>query len=117
MRDDPIDLASPSYTPNRLLNHAAELLGARNDARLALILEVDCAYISRIRSRKEGIGPGLMVRIMDRTGWHIQHLRELAGMPFDGVTKLVDLAHRVGLPFPHTFTAQPQDQQAEVCDA
>ena len=104
-REEDIDLNSPLYTPNKLLNETMQLLGCKTDARLALILECDQAVISRVRSRKDPIRAWLMVQIMDRTGWHIQEVRQMAGIPFDGPTKLVRLAHEIGLRFPNNWTA------------
>jgi hypothetical protein len=81
---DPIDLTSPSYTPVRLLNEAAFALRARNLQALALRLECDLAQLHRIRYRKTPVTANLLVAIMDRTGWHLQYVRALAGIPFDG---------------------------------
>lgn len=111
MRDDPIDLQSPSYTPVRLLNETAYLLHCKNDRVLAMTLEVNQAVITRIRKRQAPITAGLMVQIMDRTGWHIQHVRELAGMPYDGVAKLVVLAQRIGFRFPNMYLQCPEAQE------
>lgn len=88
---DRIDLTASSYTPNRLLNKAMECLGVDNAHQLAHLLECDPAVLTRISQRKQSVTSGLMVQIMDRTGWHIQHVRALAGMPFDGPTRLVDV--------------------------
>jgi hypothetical protein len=90
MMDD-IDLTSPTYTPNRLLNKVMECLDVENASQLAHLLECDPAIITRVSHRQRPISPGLMVQIMDRTGWHIQTVRELAGMPFDGPTRLIEV--------------------------
>lgn len=95
MRDDPIDLQSPSYTPCKLISEACALLGATSEYRLAQVLEVDQAVLTRIRKRRRVISAYLMVQIMDRTGWHITEVRRLAGMPYEGVPKLVLLPQRV----------------------
>lgn len=110
-KDDEIDLQSPSYTPVRLLNEAAALLHAKNDAQLAHILECHHALLTRVRHRRQVVTPFIMVQIMDRTGWHIQDVRKLAGMPYDGAAKLVMLAQRIGLRFPSMFTIG-----ADYCD-
>jgi hypothetical protein len=80
----PIDLASPGYTPGRLLDEAAFVLRAPNRAALALALEVDPALVSRVGRRKSPLTEHVMVQIMDRTAWSIQYVRELAGMPYEG---------------------------------
>lgn len=83
---DKADLKSPTYTPNRLLNKAAEFFGVETDAELARVLEFHQAILTRTRNRKAPVNSFLMVRIMDRTNWTIQYVRELAGMPYDGGT-------------------------------
>jgi hypothetical protein len=112
MKNDPIDLKSPSYTPAKLLHTTAAMLHCKNDSRLALALEVDKALITRVRRRQQVISPGLMVRIMDRTGWHIQEVRRLAGIPFDGVARLVVMAQRIGFRHPHMWTQKVDDREA-----
>jgi hypothetical protein len=77
-------LAHPGYSPARLLNHAAALLKARSDNHLSEMLEFDHGQLSRIKRKQDCVvTAGLMVNIMDRTGWTIAHVRELAGMPHD----------------------------------
>lgn len=85
MRDDPIDLHSPSYRPERLLEEAMFVLRAPDRTTLARLLEVDPALICRIWNRKSHISELVMVRIMDRTDWSIRYVRELVGMPYDGM--------------------------------
>jgi hypothetical protein len=102
----PEDLSDPSYTPNRLLDRTAEMLHIETDARLALVLECDASLICHIRARRYAISAWLMVQIMDRTGWHITYVRELAGLPYDGVAKLVMVAQRIGMRFPRMWTAE-----------
>lgn len=84
MRDDPILLTDPSYTPQRLLNVLAQRFGAANDSELASLLEFERATLSRIRRRKLVIPGNLLVAILDRTDMTIRDVRGLAGMPFDG---------------------------------
>lgn len=107
MRDE-IDLSAPSYTPNLLLDRAAEMLGCKNDHRLALVLECDSALICRIRARTAPITAYLMVQIMDRTGWHVQDVRRLAGIPYDGPAKLVMVAQRIGWRFPMCYAQRTE---------
>lgn len=107
MRDEPVDLQSPSYTPHKLLHETAAILHCKNDSQLALVLECDKSLLTNIRKRRQVVTPFLMCQIMDRTGWHIQDVRRYAGMPFDGVAKLVVLAQRIGLRHPHMWTQEP----------
>lgn len=100
MRTDPIDLASPDYTPVRLINETAALLRAKSDFHLARILEMDCGQLSRIRNRKAPVSDRFMIDIADRTGWHIEHIRQLAGIPFDGPRALAVITQVAGRRFP-----------------
>lgn len=84
MKRDRPALNCPDYTPVRLLDAAARALGARNDLQLARALEMDNGMVCRIRHRKQIVTDRLMIDIMDRTGWTIDVVRKLAGMPFDG---------------------------------
>jgi hypothetical protein len=85
MKGDPIDLHAPSYTPGRLLNHTAAHLRCPCDAQLAHALELNNAILTRVRKRQNPVSDTLIVRIMDRTGWSIQYVRELMGVPFEGI--------------------------------
>lgn len=85
MKDAPFNLASATYTPGRLLDEVAFVLRADSGAALALLLEVDPAQISRTLNRKAPASDALLVRIMDRTGWRLEYLRELMGVPYDGI--------------------------------
>lgn len=84
MPRDAIDLNSPSYMPNRLLNAALEETGCTSDYQLSAILEFSQAQLSRVRNLKEPVSDKLMVRIMDITNWHVTKVRALAGTPYDG---------------------------------
>jgi hypothetical protein len=78
-----VDLSDPSYTPGKLLDEFGFVARAENACQIARALEVDPAVISRILSLQAPVSDGLMVRIMDRTGWSIQYVRQLMGVPFD----------------------------------
>lgn len=84
MRDEPINLESVSYTPNKLLGETAFVMRARNNRHLAQLLEVDAALVCRIVKRRSPITETILVRIMDRTGWGIAYTRQLAGIPYEG---------------------------------
>lgn len=84
MARDPIDLQSPSYTPERLLGEVMWVARVESRNKLAHALEVDGGLISRIWNKVSPLTDGLMVQIMDRTGWSLKYMRELAGIPYDG---------------------------------
>jgi hypothetical protein len=86
MRDEPIDLSSPAYTPRKLLEEVMWVLHAPRCAQLAPALDLDTGLISRIWNRKAPLTYGVFVQIMDRTGWGIAYVRQLAGMPYTGDT-------------------------------
>lgn len=75
------DVNDVKYTPHRMLNVLQEALGVRSDYALAHKLSVGEDVISRIRNRKIRLTPFMMVRILDITGWSIEYLREVAGLP------------------------------------
>ena len=75
-------LLEPSYTPHMLINYAAAFLGAKSDGDLAKILPYDEGSLHRVRHRKVLVSANFMVAIMDRTGWSLAYVRELAGLPF-----------------------------------
>lgn len=85
MRDDPIDLHAASYTPEKLIDEVAFVMRAANQNQVARNLELDPALICRIVKRKYPLTALVMVRIMDRTGWGIAYVRQLAGLPYDGM--------------------------------
>jgi hypothetical protein len=106
-RDDLPILDSDTYTPVRLLNEAAFALQANSMYQLARVLEMDNGQLSRVRNRKEAVSDRLMVQIMDRTGWHIQKLREIAGMPYDGMRSLVVISQAPPRKFPTNLIDKP----------
>jgi hypothetical protein len=84
MTRDPIDLQSPSYTPERLLGEVMFVARAKNRNKLAHALEVDPGLISRIWNKLAPVSDYVFMQIADRTGWSVQYMRELAGIPYDG---------------------------------
>lgn len=111
MADLKLDLQATSYTPNRFLDRASEIIGAWNDAELAHLLNCHQAALSRIRGRKAPITPGLMVKVMDRTHWTTKELRALAGMPDP-----VGLA-RLRLGMKPTYVPTPPPPTPKISDA
>jgi hypothetical protein len=84
MRDDPILLTDPSYTPQRLLDEVMWIVRAANRNQMAQLLELDKGLVSRIWHRQAPLTAGILLRIMDCTGWGAQYVRQLAGMPYEG---------------------------------
>lgn len=76
-------MQDPSYTPVRLINETAYKLGARSDSHLCSIINVHCAQLSRVRHRTQFVSCFMIISIMDRTGWSLAYVRELAGVPFE----------------------------------
>lgn len=79
-----IDMRIPTYSPARLINAVADFLGAKCDSHLAELLGFDPTQIGRVRHRATPITSGIIVAILDRTGWPITKVRELMGVPFGG---------------------------------
>lgn len=113
-RDRSIDLTDPKYTPVKLINEAARELGAGSDYQLARALEVTQSMLSRFRNRKVGISDRFMVDVADRTGWSIEYIRGLAGIPFDGPRALVVItqARALGKRFPLRLLDGPDNAPA-----
>lgn len=75
------DLTATGYRPYALLNALTIKLQVTTDAALAQALSMTPPAISRIRSGKLPIGPSLLIRFNELTGWQIGNMRELMGLP------------------------------------
>jgi hypothetical protein len=75
------DLTATGYRPDSLLTALALELHTTNDAALAAALSVAPPVISKIRSKKLGVGASLLIRAHDLTGFEIGSMRELMGLP------------------------------------
>lgn len=75
------DVDAPSYKPHSFLAKVAEKLGVEVDTHLAAKLGVDNTMFCHIRSRKLRITACMMIRVHDLTGWTIDEIRTLAGIP------------------------------------
>jgi plasmid maintenance system antidote protein VapI len=69
-----------TYTPNRLVNTAMEMLGVKTDAALSERLFIGANRISHLRAKKIKITPGIIVRFMDVTGLTLNQVKSLAGI-------------------------------------
>jgi plasmid maintenance system antidote protein VapI len=73
-------LADPAaYDPNMLLDTLINKLKLKNDAALSRALEVDPPVISKIRHRRRGVGPALLIRMHEISNLSIKELRRLMG--------------------------------------
>lgn len=75
------DKQAPTYTPQRFIAKLEEKLGTKCDVELACTLHITYTAIGQIRRRKAAISPTLMVRVADLTGWSLDEIRNLAGIP------------------------------------
>jgi hypothetical protein len=73
-------LADPGYTPERLLTQAMAVMKARNERQLCQLLDIDQASVCRIRKRAAPVTAGIAIAIMERTGFSLSYVYELAGM-------------------------------------
>ena len=67
-------------TPTKLLNHAMQILGLKNDAALARSLQVAPPVISKIRNGHLKVGDNMFCRINEATDIDIGLLRKIAGV-------------------------------------
>jgi hypothetical protein len=67
------------YEPNVLFDELIQLRRLKNDAALALVLEVAPAVISNIRHKKLPVGATLLIRMHEESGLSIKDLRALMG--------------------------------------
>ena len=65
------------YDPNRLLDALLDKLKLKNDAALSRALDVGPPLISRIRHRRLPIGPSMLIRMHEISGYSIRDLRRL----------------------------------------
>lgn len=72
--------AKLAQSPNRLLNALAQHLDIPRDAGLARELGVSQGSLTRIRNGEYDVVPRMILRIYDRSGWSIEHIRKLAGI-------------------------------------
>lgn len=68
-----------TYDPNRLLDLAAQSIGARNDSVLAQRLRVARSVIHGIRSQAIPVTPSFLLWLHDASGMSIDELRSVLG--------------------------------------
>lgn len=74
-------LTDPLYSPNRLLNRLLQELEFESDRELAVALGCVPTLIGRIRRKKQVISAGVVIGIMELTGWPLADVRALGGIP------------------------------------
>lgn len=63
--------------PHILFDTIIKEFDLKNDAALAKFLDVSAPVISKIRSNKLNIGGDYILRVYDKTGWHIDDIRDM----------------------------------------
>ncbi|HWT40948.1 MAG TPA: hypothetical protein VN081_06845 [Dongiaceae bacterium] len=64
-----------SYDPNGFVDWFRQQYGAKNDAQLALKMEISPVIFSRIRHQKHAVPKPMLVHIQEFTGLHIRLIR------------------------------------------
>lgn len=62
------------------IDYLLSQMGLKNDAALAVALEVAPPVISKLRNRRLPLGPSMLLRMHDATGMSINSLRDMAGI-------------------------------------
>ncbi len=67
------------YDPNALFDELIKMLGLKNDAALARVLEVAPPVLSKMRHKNLPVGATLLIRMHEESGLEIKELRALMG--------------------------------------
>jgi hypothetical protein len=76
-----VDMAAPSYDPDRFLDAIIKHMRLKNDAALSRALDVAPPVVSKLRHRAIAIGATHLLRAHEATGMTIAELKALAGLP------------------------------------
>ncbi len=68
------------YTPEKLFSMLREFFGAESEMKLSYFLQTGNSSANQRKNGKRKITCAFLVRCQDRTGIHIDELRELAGL-------------------------------------
>lgn len=60
---------------NALLDLAAEMLKAKNDAQLSRALAVTAPVISKVRHARLDVGPALVIKLHEATGLAVREIK------------------------------------------
>jgi hypothetical protein len=63
------------------LDYLKERLGCKNDAQLSVQLDIEPAYVSRIRHDRAKVSANLRIVIHELTGMSFAKMREMLGEP------------------------------------
>ena len=74
-----LHLHHADYDPDTLLDTLIEQMGVKTDVGLSELLGIHPPTISRIRHRRLGIGPLLLIAMHETSGLSIRELRMLMG--------------------------------------
>jgi hypothetical protein len=74
-----LHLHHPDYDPDKLLDTLIDRLDAKSDVGLCSRLGILPPAISKIRHRRLGIGPILLISMHEESGLSIKELRMLMG--------------------------------------
>lgn len=74
-------LTAPGYNPGRLFNAVRRKFDLASDRELAEALGYARTQISHMRGEYMAISSAVMVAIMDITGWTLEEVRSLGGIP------------------------------------
>lgn len=67
------------YDPNALFDELIKMLGLKNDAALARVLDVAPPVLSKMRHKNLPVGATLLIRMHEESGLEIKELRALMG--------------------------------------
>lgn len=71
---------SDAITISRLLNALLIHFNLDSDYKLSFLLGFSISILSRVRHRRTALSANMILAIYDKTGWSIEHIRELAGI-------------------------------------
>ncbi len=63
--------------PHPLFDRILEVYKLKNDAALSRLLQIPPSNLSRYRSRVLPVGPNVILRVHDATGWSIKRIKGL----------------------------------------
>jgi len=74
-------LKNENYKPGELFDAIMDKFHLRSDASLSRALGIGAAAICRMRNKQTVITASLLIHAHDITGWNLDELRTLAGIP------------------------------------
>lgn len=70
-----VDSKKVMVDANKLLDAVIDKLGLKNDAALCRVIEVPPPVVSKLRHGRLPIGPSLLIRLHEETGWSTRKLK------------------------------------------